>query len=274
MSYSHRDYKSNKIKKVVRYWKARLQPGASLPFSWHIGRPNFGDDINPAFFNAAVKRPIRLEIRRHRPHFLGMGSILGRANVASTVLGSGCLMPPVAGSLQPGHVVAVRGALSLEGLARREGVLLGDPMVLLNLILRDAVRRDGPVGLVPHVSEVGLARGMNIPGVKIIDPGDDPWRVIHDIADCSRIFSQSLHGLIVADALEIPNIWIAPGRAMVGARFKFDDYFSTLDANKDPHPFTLDTFRGTPAHAFDVRRYRYDKKTYLEALQQAVARQE
>jgi hypothetical protein len=123
------------------------------------------------------------------------------------------------------------------------------------------------------VSEVGLARRMNIPGVKIIDPADDPWRVINDIAHCSRIYSQSLHGLIVADALDVPNIWIAPGRAMLGARFKFDDYFSTLDANKDPYPFTLDTFLGTPAHAFDVRRYRYDKKTYLEALQQAVARQ-
>lgn len=263
----------NKAKKVFRYWKARLQPGPALPFFWHVGRPNFGDDINPAFFRAAIGRPVRLETRRDRPHFLGMGSILDRATAASTVLGSGCLVPPVAGSLNPGRVVAVRGALSLAGLTRAEGVLLGDPMVLLNLIAPCRVQRDGPVGLVPHVSEVGRARRMKIPGVKIIDPGHAPWHVIREIAGCSHIYSQSLHGLIVADALEIPNVWIAPGQDMAGDRFKFFDYFSTLDAGKDPQPFDLDTFASSPAHAFEVGRYKHDKKLYLEAIRHAVSTQ-
>ena len=216
---------------------------------------------------------MRLEIWRDRPHFLGMGSILSQATEASVVLGAGCLLPPVAGSLRPCRVIAVRGALSLAGLARRDGVLLGDPMVLLSLIKSFRAQRDGPVGLVPHVSEVGVVRRMSIPGVKIIDPSLEPWRVIRNIASCSRIYSQSLHGLIVADALEIPNIWIVPGRSMVGDRFKFDDYFSTLDAVKEPCSLSLDTFRSMPASAFDVRRYRYDKKTYLDALQQTVSEQ-
>jgi pyruvyltransferase len=263
----------NKAKKVFRYWKARLQPSSALPLSWHVGRPNFGDDINPAFFSIAVGRPARLETRRNIPHFLGMGSILDRASSASTVLGSGCLLPPAAGSLHPGRVVAVRGALSLAGLARREDVLLGDPMVLLGLIASCPVYSDGPVGLVPHVSEMGYARRMKIPGVKIIDPGHDPWRVIRDIAGCSRIFSQSLHGLIVADTLQIPNVWIAPSLKMVGDSFKFADYFSTLDASKEPYPFDLDTFRGLPAHFFDVRKYKYDKKVLLDAIRQGVALQ-
>jgi pyruvyltransferase len=260
-----------KVKKIARYWKARLQSKDALPFFWHVGKPNFGDDINPEFFSAAVEKPVRLEIRRDRPHFLGMGSILGKANSTSTVLGSGFIVPPVDEALEPGGVVSVRGALSLSGLAKPENVLLGDPMVLLNLIFPHTVKHDGSVGLVPHVSEVGLARKMNIPGVKIIDPTNGPWRVIREIAGCSRIFSQSLHGLIVADALEIPNVWIAPGKTMMGGRFKFDDYFSTLDAAKEPYPFDMDTFRGARAHVFGVGRYRYDKKTYLQALRQAVA---
>lgn len=263
----------NKAKKVFRYWKARLQPASALPFFWHVGRPNFGDDINPAFFRAAVGRPVRLETRRDRPHFLGMGSILDRANAASTVLGSGCLLPPVAGSLNPGQVVAVRGELSLAGLARAQGVLLGDPMVLLNLIVPFRVQRDGPLGLVPHVSEVGRARRLKIPGVKIIDPGHDPWRVIQDIAGCSRIFSQSLHGLIIADALEIPNAWIAPGPNMAGERFKFYDYFSTLDEGKEPHAFDLETFIRSPVHLFEISRYKHDKKVYLDVIRHAVSTQ-
>ena len=58
-----------KAKKVFRYLKARLQPASALPFFWHVGTPNFGDDINPALFNAALSKPVRLQTRRDRPHF-------------------------------------------------------------------------------------------------------------------------------------------------------------------------------------------------------------
>ena len=221
-------------------------------------------------FNAALSKPVRLQTRRDRPHFLGMGSILDRANSASTVLGSGFLAPPVAGSLNPEKCVAVRGELSLAGIAQTEGVLLGDPMVLLSLVIPFRTQPDGPVGFVPHISEVSHARRLKIPGVKIIDPSDAPWRVIQDIASCSRIFSQSLHGLIVADTLDVPNIWIEPGKKMAGYRFKFYDYFSTTDALKEPYPFDLETFIDTPIHLFEISRYMYDKKIYLDAIREAV----
>ena len=142
-------------------------------------------------------------------------------------------------------------------------------MVLLNLVAPQAVQRDGPVGFVPHVSNFRHARKMKIPNVKIIDPGQTPWKVIHEIAGCSRIFSESLHGLIVADTLNIPNVWIAPNPSMTGAKFKFDDYFSTLDASKDAYPFSLMTFSSTPKDAFTVCQYLYDKQTYLDAIRDA-----
>lgn len=263
----------NKTRKIFRYWKARLQPSTSLPFFWHVGKPNFGDDINPALFCAAIGRGVRLQMRRDRPHFLGMGSILNKATSSSIVLGSGCLFPPVASSLAPRHVVAVRGELSLAGLAQPEGVFLGDPMVLLNLIAPCESKRDGHVGFVPHVSEFRQLRGLDIPEIKIINPSLEPWRVIREIAACSRIYSQSLHGLIVADALDIPNVWIAPGPFMAGDTFKFFDYFSTLDADKEPHSFDLDTFKQTRVQAFNVGCYKYNKKIYLEAIRNAVSTQ-
>ena len=40
--------------------------------------------------------------------------------------------------------------------------------------------------------------------------------------------SQSLHGLIFADSLLIPNVWLDFGSIHIGGQFKFYDYFSTV----------------------------------------------
>jgi pyruvyltransferase len=242
-----------------------------VPFYWHIGRPNFGDDINPSFFQIACQKTVKLHTSRDHLHFLGMGSILDRATSTSIILGSGCLSQLESGSVCPAKTVSVRGELSRASLAQGDSVLLGDPMVLLNIVAPQDVQRNGPVGFVPHFSDLRLARKLKIPNVKVIDPGLEPWKVIREIAGCSRIFSQSLHGLIVADALEIPNIWIAPNASMTGQNFKFEDYFTTLDGRKEPYQFNLGTFLHTPRTAFSVCTYKYDKKNYLEALRDAVA---
>jgi len=242
-----------------------------VPFYWHVGRPNFGDDINPSFFQIACQETVKLQTSRDNLHFLGMGSILDRATSTSIILGSGCLSQLEPRSVCPANTISVRGELSRASLAQSDSVLLGDPMVLLNIVSPQNVQRNGPIGFVPHVSDLRFAYKLKIPNVKVIDPGREPWKVIREIAGCSRIFSQSLHGLIVADALEIPNIWIAPNASMTGENFKFEDYFTTLDGGKVPHQFNLGSFLHTPQSAFDVCTYKYDKKHYLEALRDAVA---
>lgn len=261
-----------KLRKLTRYWKARLQPPTALPFFWHIGRPNFGDDMNPGLFGELLGHKVRLISHRNAPHFLGMGSILERANPNSIVLGSGFLSKPDPGLIDGDRVVAVRGALSAEGLRNASNVLLGDPMVLLPEI--SPLRRDpeGPTGLVPHISDVARAREMNLDGVKIIDPAENPWRVVQLIAGCSRILSQSLHGLIVADALQVPNVWLSPSQEMKGGAFKFEDYYSTLDAPKRPLDFTEQCVVGAGPSIFTVGRYIYDRRDLLEAFREAAGR--
>ncbi len=259
-----------KLRKLGRYSVARLQPRSALPFLWHIGQPNFGDDLNPALFGLIAERGVRLERRHDRPHFLGMGSILARATPSSIVLGAGFLTPPARHDLQ-GQIVSVRGALSRDAIAQRGEILLGDPMVLLNLLAPFKRQADGPLGFVPHVSEFKRTRRLRVAGLKVIDPALPPWRVVQEIAGCGRIMSQSLHGLIVADALAIPNLWIAPGPAMVGGDFKFRDYFSTLDGPKAAHPFHHDLLKVPPGAGFDVGIYKYDKRSYLETLRNTIA---
>lgn len=259
-----------KLVKLARYLSGLCGPSDSARLFWHVGTPNFGDDINPGLFSLIADRPMRLRTNRDRPHFLGMGSILEKATAHSTVLGSGFLRTPVDKVSTAARVVAVRGRLSREALGAGDEILLGDPMVLLDQVFRPAPTKRHALGVVPHVSEVAAIRRIAPAGLRVIDPSDSPWKVIEAIASCERIMSQSLHGLIVADALGVPNLWLAPSGSMAGGEFKFHDYFSTLDAAKTPHVVTASLLGGAPQDLFQTGRYIFDKAHYLEAIRKAL----
>ena len=62
--------------------------------------------------------------------------------------------------------------------------------------------------------------------MKVIDVNRPPFDVVRDISTCEAIVSSSLHGLIVADALEIPNVRVSFHGRLKGGDFKFEDYAS------------------------------------------------
>lgn len=258
-----------KLVKLTRYLAARCRPSSAPGVFWHVGTPNFGDDINPSIYGLLSGRTVRLQTARNRPHFLGMGSILQKATSDSVVLGSGFLRRPEAPFPASARFVAVRGRLSRDHIRADGPVHLGDPMVLLDRVFKPSGLKTHAIGVVPHVSEVSALRRLSPEGVKVIDPADSPWKVIEAIASCERIMSQSLHGLIVADALGIPNLWLAPSVSMAGGEFKFLDYFSTLDSAKQPHAATTELLVSPPKD-FSVGRYLYDKGEYHEAVRSAL----
>ena len=260
-----------KFRKLSRYWSARLKFSPNLPFYWHIGNPNFGDDFNPMLFGLISGTQVRLERRRDRLHFLGMGSLLDRACAGSTIVGSGLLKPFPKPHADFRDVISVRGALSREQLIGAEAALLGDPMVLLDQLVSFRCDKSGPIGFIPHFSELKKAKGLGLAGVKIINPAVSPWRVIREIAGCSKVFSQSLHGLIVADSLGVPNQWVTPGKHMIGGCFKFDDYFSTLDSPKEARPFERATFMDSNSNGFSVGKFIHDKRELLDATRSALS---
>lgn len=255
-----------KVKKISRYWTARLRPSACPPLFWHVGTPNFGDDINPAFFEALAGVRLRLATDRGAPHFLGMGSILSAATSESVVLGAGLL--DEARSDSSGRVVSLRGQLSREALKITADIPLGDPMVLVDRLIRP--ERGDSIGLVPHVRSLPLLRKVVPPGLHLIDVSRAPWQVLREIGNCRAVLSQSLHGVIAADAFEIPNIWLAPGPAMTGGRFKFDDYFSTLDSPKISHEITLELLAAPPLKEASVGRYQGNKSEYHAMIRVAI----
>ncbi|WP_010140276.1 polysaccharide pyruvyl transferase family protein [Oceanicola sp. S124] len=241
-----------KVRKLNRSSRAQLRGSAARAMFWHLGTPNFGDDINPDLFEALSGQRIRLCRDRQRAHFLGMGSILGKATPQSVVLGSG-LLEPVQTAPAPGRVVALRGALSARALGLEGTVPLGDPLVLVDRLMRPEGGED--VGLIPHVRSLPALRRNLPPGLRLIDVSRPPWQVLRDIGRCRVVLSQSLHGLIAADAFSIPSLWLAPSEQMQGGRFKFDDYFSTLDATRTAYPITAALLRDPPLAEASVGRY-------------------
>lgn len=259
----------SRIEKLRRYTRWRFAPADCVPLWWHVGRPNFGDDINPTLFEALTRMRVRFAADRNRLHLMGAGSILERATACSVVCGSGFLQAPRGPAGRPAGLVAVRGAHSLAAFGSTDEILLGDPLVLISEFVPPIEKRHR-FGLMPHVLSAKRWQAMNTGGLRLIHPGSSPWRVVRDIAACEVLLSQSLHGLIVADALCVPNVWIAPSEKMVGGRFKFDDYFSTIDQPKEMVAETRELFSSPHRFQAAIGCYRYSKIDYRDSLAKAV----
>lgn len=139
-------------------------------------------------------------------------------------------------------VCAVRGRYTLNILKRTgfcgegQSVAFGDPGIFYPSLLSSQPSKKYEIGVVPH--EVDRFAGefvvdsfmrKGIPA-KYIDVQDDPFAVLSDIASCRHILSSSLHGLIVADALGIPNRQMMLsyfGYTKEQYLFKFRDYYSS-----------------------------------------------
>lgn len=140
------------------------------------------------------------------------------------------------------HFCAVRGKLTKERVERILGKKLqiptGDGGILASELLEAKVEKRYRVGIVPHFKEQShpafLLLKEHYSSVTVIDLREDPMEVIRQIAACEHIISSSLHGLIVADSLGIPNVHIKVSDALLGDGFKFRDYYSGYGLEHEP----------------------------------------
>jgi pyruvyltransferase len=109
--------------------------------------------------------------------------------------------------------------------------IYGDPALLLPSIFNLKVEKKYKVGIVPHFVDQknNWVRLQSVrEDVLIIDVYEPVEKVIADMLSCRSILSSSLHGLIVADAYEIPSLWVKLSDKVKGKGFKFRDYLLSV----------------------------------------------
>lgn len=251
-----------------------------LPLTYFDQQENYGDLLSPWLLARMSGRPVRFADRR-APHFVMVGSIIGDARDAATVWGSGSYgVERPAGFNKRATYTEVRGPLTRSRLLN-VGIdcprVYGDPALLMPLYFAPQVTKTHRVGIVIRHTE-DRWRGLEVgPDVRLIDlKTTDVESTTREMLECDAIISSSLHGLIIADAYGIPNVWLDSDAATGGSRpfggeFKFYDYFASVDKMRHAQPLEVPASGALTAdhlHApmdFDGRPIRWDAEALLEA---------
>ena len=213
---------------------------------------NFGDDINYDLVKFLTQKRkiinignnILFEGKLNVTNYACIGSIAGKLiNEQTIVWGSGMIDGKV--SVSPKKICAVRGKYTRisfinNGCSCPE--VYGDPALLLPMFYPCNVSKKYKYGLIPHYIDLNLPNIKEFQEkyqslVKVIDLKNyTDWRdIVRQINQCEFILSSSLHGLIVSDAYNVPNVWIKLSNNIAGGYFKYLDYFSAVNRHqKEP----------------------------------------
>lgn len=226
-------------KPLKLYWSSGLKNG----------KKNFGDWLSPALCEAISGRKVEYAKPRNCD-LVAVGSILQRLkNHFWThrvhVWGSGLIEKQVPFST-PHTIDAVRGKLTAATLKNKEVKALGDPGLLSDILLQNRCRdKKFRVGIVPHYVDQQrpeVIEFLKQSGVTFIDIFSETVDFLQQVDQCELVLSSSLHGLIVADALGIPNGWLKLSDRVRGNDFKFADYYSVFGLETmQPVPFSSTT---------------------------------
>lgn len=224
--------------------------------SYKKGKPiseNWGDDINLFFLREIINRPIMifsqcsLAFRLNLKNYLSIGSTIDMLCRNNTeVWGAGIIDENKPLRIKPHKVHAVRGPLTRKKLLE-EGVecpeVYGDPALLIPRYYKPNVKKKYSIGFIPHRSNLEAIQDFTVDGTPLTLSNDvlvidlsryDKWTdIIDQICSCKNIISASLHGLIMAEAYKIPNLWIEFGKPLIGGHFKFHDFFLSMGSDRD-----------------------------------------
>ena len=218
---------------------------------------NWGDDINIFFLQILFKRNIAVfhytiysrflrKIGRGNNYLIIGSTITMLTNEKSIIWGAGVIDPTRPLLHKPQKVLAVRGPLTRKYLLENEvncPSIYGDPALLLPKVYSPKVEKKYKLGIIPHYDDYdnqllnSLKEDKTILFIKM--EGYTDWLdIIDQILSCEMVASSSLHGLIVAEAYSVPNLWIEISGQLMGGRFKFQDFFSSIGKD-DEQPFII-----------------------------------
>lgn len=202
---------------------------------------NFGDDINVPIIKALTGKNVSIynSIWTNKQNLLCIGSVVEKyCNKNSVIWGSGAMHGNRKLKGKPLKVFAVRGPLT-EKYLKGQGVdcppVYGDPALLLPCIYSPNMVKKYKIGIIPHYLDYDLPHvasfrenHSDILFIKLKDYSS--WTdVIDQIVSCEYIISSSLHGLIVSDAFNVPNVRVKFSNRIDGGDFKYKDYMGGVN---------------------------------------------
>ncbi|MEN5075079.1 polysaccharide pyruvyl transferase family protein [Isoptericola cucumis] len=208
---------------------------------------NFGDEVTAPLLERLTGRPVTWT-PLESADVVGAGSVLqkllrARPTSMPQVWGPG-VISPYAGGVPDGFApLAVRGRLTLEHLdpSVQGRVALGDPGILADRLVDGPVTKKYTLGVIPHYKDATdptIRALTTLPGTRRIDVAWTPEEVAREIAACHVVLSSSMHGLIFADALDVPNAHLKVSDKLVGGDYKFRDYCSAFGPDRYQPPLT------------------------------------
>lgn len=204
---------------------------------------NLGDDLNIDLIELISKKilikPEYAIFRDNRPIYSFIGSILEyvcNQPYVVTVWGTGFkyefsnLLPS---QIRKNKYLAVRGPLTRNIIQKAGGecpTIYGDPGILISRYIKCEKCIKYQYGIIPHKSDMGSTALLSIMerrDVKVISLSKyrSLFAFIEDVNSCRYILSSSLHGIIISDSYQVPNLWVKFSLELDGGDFKFKDYF-------------------------------------------------
>lgn len=208
-------------------------PGPQHP---HGMAQNLGDALNPWLYERITGHRPRPAQERTRRKLLAIGSIIQQARPGDVVWGSGLngkVLAPDGSIRLPDRLEAidfraVRGPLTRDLLVQAGGHVpetYGDPALLTGRWVPSPAKRAGTVVL-PHfsdhvqaVNEMPDGDGLTL--LRIDAPVEE---LITAINQAERVVTTALHGIVVAEALNVPVTFFRLGEEE--ALFKYEDHFA------------------------------------------------
>ncbi|WP_168378746.1 MULTISPECIES: polysaccharide pyruvyl transferase family protein [Acinetobacter] len=212
---------------------------------WDVNQ-NFGDWIGPWLIALMTDRVVvNTREQQVSTSLFSVGSIFGHITADQgtvDVWGSGIIAPleqkkilkRLKASSTP-QIHAVRGKLTQQEIQNKLNWkvpnIYGDPALLISDYYKHR-SLNIKIAICPHHIHYQKVKDKlsGYEDVHVVDVMQSPEKVIDEIASADVCLSSSLHGLIIAQAYEVPWRWLRFSEdQLVGDKFKFYDFFSIFE---------------------------------------------
>lgn len=196
---------------------------------------NFGDDLNPWMWEKLIPNFLDEDSSEL---FVGIGTLLNQKIPKAPVKhifgsGAGYGLAPIVDKTWKIH--ALRGPATAKALNVSSELVITDSAILIAKIVPAISNEQGEVGFMPHYISDRLANWKQLAeesGFVYISPQWSVEQILSKLATCKLLYTEAMHGAIVADSLRLPWVPLVLG-AHVNAE-KWSDWLLTLNMNYEP----------------------------------------